>query len=454
MITENKVLSARFGKPQSWTLASYRKDGGYETWLATLKSKRPPAELTAEVKASGLKGRGGAGFSTGTKWSFVPKGTGKPVYLCVNGDESEPGTFKDRQILEFDPHLLLEGVGLTCYAIGAHTAYVYLRCEFADGIRKVQAAIDEAYAAKLFGKDVSGSGFDLDVHLHIGAGAYICGEETSLLNSIEGVRPYPRNKPPFPAVEGLFGCPTIINNVETIANIPVILKRGAAWYAGLGCKEDPGARLWCVSGHVNKPGVFEIDTGFRLQELIDGPCGGMRGGKALKAVIPGGSSSKVLTADEVRQVTMDTPGIRKFDSSLGSAGIIVLDEDTCMVDAVLNLMKFYAHESCGQCTPCREGTPWVVRILDRIASGRGRLEDLSLLEDIADNMEGRTVCALADGACWPLVSIVRKFRHEFEAKIAAPGGAAPGGAESGGAASGGAAARGRGTADAPTGALA
>jgi NADH-quinone oxidoreductase subunit F len=426
VITETRVLSARFDKPQSWSLAGYREDGGYETWLATLERKTPPADLVAEVKASGLRGRGGAGFSTGTKWGFIPKGTGKPVYLCVNGDESEPGTFKDRQILELDPHLLLEGVGLTCYAIGAHTAYVYLRCEFAEGIRRVQAAIDEACAAKLFGKDIAGSGFDLDVHLHVGAGAYICGEETSLLNSIEGVRPYPRNKPPFPAVEGLFGCPTIINNVETIANIPFIVKRGAAWYAGLGHKDDPGVRLWCVSGHVEKPGVFEIETGFRLQELIDGPCGGMKGGARLKAVIPGGSSSKVLTAEDVAQVTMDTPGIRRFDSSLGSAGIIVLDEGVDMVDAVLNLMKFYAHESCGQCTPCREGTPWVVRILERIAGGRGRPEDLGLLEDIADNMEGRTVCALADGACWPLVSIVRRFRHEFEAKIAPAAAAADG----------------------------
>jgi NADH-quinone oxidoreductase subunit F len=428
VIKETKVLSARFGKPESWKLAGYRADGGYETYLSALKSKKPE-ELVAEVKASGLKGRGGAGFSTGTKWSFIPKGTTKPVYLCVNGDESEPGTFKDRQILELDPHQLLEGVGLTCFAIGAKTAYVYLRSEFAEGRRKVQAAIDEAYAAGLFGKNIGGSGFELDVHLHIGAGAYICGEETSLLNSLEGLRPYPRNKPPFPAVEGLFGCPTIINNVETIANIPHIVKRGAAWYAGLGHKEDPGARLWCVSGHVNRRGVWEIETGFSLQELIDSKdfCAGIRGGKRLKAVIPGGSSSRVLTADEVRVTTMDVPCMKKVNSSLGSAGIIVLDETTDMPEAVRNLMKFYAHESCGQCTPCREGTPWVVKVLDRICSGEGRSADMDLLLDIADNMEGRTVCALADGACWPLVSIVQKFRHEFEAKIkVAPRAAAAG----------------------------
>jgi NADH-quinone oxidoreductase subunit F len=420
VIRETKVLSARFGQPESWKLAGYRRDGGYATWLDTLKGGRKPEELVAEVKASGLKGRGGAGFSTGTKWGFIPRGTGKPVYLCVNGDESEPGTFKDRQILEKDPHQLLEGVGLTCYAIGAHTAYVYLRCEFAEGLRRVQAAIDEACGAGLFGKNIAGSGFDLDVHLHLGGGAYICGEETSLLNSIEGVRPYPRNKPPFPAVEGLFGCPTIINNVETIANIPHILRRGAAWYAGLGHKEDPGARLWCVSGHVKTCGVWEIETGFSLQELIDSPqfCGGIRGGRKLKAVIPGGSSSRVLTADEVRTVTMDVPCMKRVNSSLGSAGIIVLDETADMPDVVLNLMKFYAHESCGQCTPCREGTPWVVKVLDRIVHGRGRSEDMDLLLDIADNMEGRTVCALADGACWPLVSIVQKFRHEFEAHVA------------------------------------
>jgi NADH-quinone oxidoreductase subunit F len=420
VIKETKVLSARFGKPESWKLAGFRADGGYETYLSALKGKKPE-EITAEVKASGLKGRGGAGFSTGTKWSFIPKGTTKPIYLCVNGDESEPGTFKDRQILEMDPHQLLEGVGLTCFAIGAKTAYVYLRSEFADGRRKVQAAIDEAYAAGLFGKNIGGSGFELDVHLHIGAGAYICGEETSLLNSLEGLRPYPRNKPPFPAIEGLFGCPTIINNVETIANIPHIVKRGGAWYAGLGHKEDPGARLWCVSGHVNRRGVWEIETGFSLQELIDSKdfCGGIRGGNKLKAVIPGGSSSRVLTADEVRVTTMDVPCMKKVNSSLGSAGIIVLDETTDMPNAVLNLMRFYAHESCGQCTPCREGTPWVVKVLDRICSGEGRAADMDLLLDIADNMEGRTVCALADGACWPLVSIVQKFRHEFEAKVKA-----------------------------------
>ena len=428
MIKETKVLSARFGKPESWTLKSYRADGGYETFLSALKGRKPE-DLVAEVKASGLRGRGGAGFSTGTKWSFIPKDTTKPIYLCVNGDESEPGTFKDRQILEYDPHQLLEGVALTCYAIKSRVAYIYLRCEFAEGLRRVQAAIDEARGAGLLGKNIQGSGFDLEVHLHVGAGAYICGEETSLLNSIEGLRPYPRNKPPFPAVEGLFGCPTIINNVETIANIPHIVKRGAAWHAGLGHKEDPGVRLWCVSGHVNKRGVWEIETGFSLQELIDSPqfCGGIRGGRKLKAVIPGGSSSRVLTADEVRVTTMDVPGMKKVNSSLGSAGIIVLDDRTDMPDAVLNLMKFYAHESCGQCTPCREGTPWVVKVLERIVGGRGRTEDIELLADIADNMEGRTVCALADGACWPLVSILQKFRHEFEAKITTTRPAAPAG---------------------------
>jgi len=416
-----QVLSTRFGKEGGETLESYRADGGYDVWLDLLEARPDPDEVTATVKASGLSGRGGAGFSTGMKWGFVPKDTGRPVYLCVNGDESEPGTFKDRQILEDDPHQLLEGVAVTCYAIRAKVAYVYLRCEFALGMRRVQAAIDEAYAAGLLGKDVRGSGVDLDVYLHMGGGAYICGEETSLLNSIEGRRPYPRNKPPFPAVEGLFGCPTIINNVETIANVPHIWRNGAEWYAGLGHEKDPGVRLWCVSGHVERPGVFEIETGFPLQALLDGPCGGIRGGRALKAVIPGGSSSKVLTAEEVATVRMDKPSMTGHGSSLGSAGIIVLDETTSMVDAVLNLMKFYAHESCGQCTPCREGTPWVVKVLQRIAGGRGRSEDLELLLDIADNMEGRTVCALADGACWPLTSIIEKFRHEFEALVPGAG---------------------------------
>jgi NADH-quinone oxidoreductase subunit F len=415
----SSVISARFGKKDSTALKGYREDGGYETYLKVLAEKRDPASLIDEVKASGLRGRGGAGFSTGMKWSFVPKDSPKPKYLCVNGDESEPGTFKDRQILEMDPHQLIEGVGLSSYAIGAHTAYIYLRCEFKKGIETVEAALKEAYEAGLFGKDIQGSGYDLDVYVTMGAGAYICGEETSLLNSIEGVRPYPRNKPPFPAVEGLFACPTIVNNVETISNIPHIIKNGAAWHSALGHPEDPGSRLWCVSGHVEKPGVYEIETGYKLQDLIDGPCGGMRGGRKMKAVIPGGSSSKVLFPEEVAKVTMDTPGIRAMGSSLGSAGIIVLDETTCMVDAVLNLMKFYAHESCGQCTPCREGTPWIVQILERIESGKGREVDLELIEDLASNIEGRTVCALADGACWPLTSIVRKFRHEFVAKIPA-----------------------------------
>ena len=416
----SNVLSARFDKPDSQKLETYRADGGYETWLKVLKEKRDPNELIETVKASGLKGRGGAGFSTGMKWSFVPKDSPKPKYLCVNGDESEPGTFKDRQILEFDPHQLIEGVCLSSYAIGAHQAYIYLRCEFKKGIETVEAALEEAYAAGLVGKDVDGSGYDLEVAVTMGAGAYICGEETSLLNSIEGVRPYPRNKPPFPAVEGLFACPTIVNNVETIANIPHIIKNGAEWHSKLGHPEDPGSRLWCVSGHVNKPGVYEVETGYKLQDLIDGPCGGIRDGKKLKAIIPGGSSSKVLLPDQVARVTMDAPGIRAEGSSLGSAGIIVLDETVDMPDAVENLMKFYAHESCGQCTPCREGTPWVVQVLERINRGEGKPRDLELLLDIAHNMEGRTVCALADGACWPLTSIVTKFQHEFEAKMAAP----------------------------------
>ena len=413
----SSVLSKRFEQNDP-SLKGYRADGGYATWLKVLEDKREPSSLIDEVKASGLKGRGGAGFSTGMKWSFVPKDSPKPKYLCVNGDESEPGTFKDRQILELDPHQLVEGVCISSYAIGAHTAYIYLRCEFQLGIERVRAAIEEAYAAGLIGKDIQGSGFDLDVTVTMGAGAYICGEETSLLNSIEGVRPYPRNKPPFPAVEGLFACPTIVNNVETITNIPAIIANGAEWHAKLGHPEDPGTRLWCISGHVEKPGVYEIETGYSLQALIDGPCGGIKGGAKLKAVIPGGSSSKVLLPDQVARVTMDTPGIRAEGSSLGSAAIIVLDESVDMVDALLNLMKFYAHESCGQRTPCREGTPWIVQILQRFMDGTGRVEDLDLIDDLAVNIEGRTVCALADGACWPLTSIIKKFRHEFVAKVA------------------------------------
>lgn len=413
----SNVLSARFDTPDSHTLESYRKDGGYETFLKVLEEKRDPDSLIDEVKKSGLKGRGGAGFSTGMKWSFVPKQTEKPKYLCVNGDESEPGTFKDRQILEFDPHALLEGVGLSSYAIGAHTAYVYLRCEFQLGGERVAAAIKEAYEAGLFGKDIQGSGYDLDVYLTVGAGAYICGEETSLLNSIEGVRPYPRNKPPFPAVEGLFACPTIVNNVETITNIPHIIKNGAEWHAKLGHPDDPGSRLWGVSGHVAKPGVFEIETGYKLQDLIDGPCGGMRNGKKLKAIIPGGSSSKVLLPDQVARVTMDTPGIREEGSSLGSAGIIVLDEDTCMVQALVNLMKFYAHESCGQCTPCREGCHWVLEVLERLVHGEGLPGDVDLLLDVTTRMQGKTICFLADSLVMPVQSYIEHYRDEFDALL-------------------------------------
>jgi NADH-quinone oxidoreductase subunit F len=413
VIALQNVLLRGAGDPGAKTLESYRSRGGYGTLERVLRTSTPE-QVTAEVTRSGLRGRGGAGFPTGRKWSFVPKNTGKPVYLCVNGDESEPGTFKDRQILEWDPHLLLEGSLLTCYAIGARVGYLYLRCEFAQGIRTLHGALREAYAAGLVGRSILGTGFDCDLVVHVGAGAYICGEETGLLNSLEGRRPYPRIKPPFPAVEGLFQCPTIVNNVETIATVVPILERGADWFRGMGTEKDPGLRLYCVSGAVRRPGVFEAAIGFPLRSLLDGPCGGPLAGRKFKAVLPGGSSSAYLTADEL-DVAMDSESLAKAKTMMGSAGVIVLDDRHCLVEATWNLARFYAHESCGQCTPCREGIHWVEKVLRRIEHGGRRPEDLPLLDDLVENIGGRTVCALADGAVMPIGSALRKFRSEFEA---------------------------------------
>jgi NADH-quinone oxidoreductase subunit F len=393
----------------------YESLGGYQGLAKALREYRP-AEVTDIVKRSGLRGRGGAGFPTGMKWGFVPKDSGKPVYLCVNADESEPGTFKDRLIIEKDPHQLIEGAVISTYALGCHQAFIYIRGEFCYGAEVLNTAIGEAYEKGYLGKNILGSGFDLDLVVHRGAGAYICGEETALLESIQGKRGHPRLKPPFPAVIGLYGSPTVINNVETLANIPHIINHGAEWFASIGVEKNSGTRLFAVSGHVMKRGVYELPMGTSMRELLFDHCGGMRNGRELKAIVPGGSSVPVLTADQV-DVRLDFDSIAKAGSMMGSAGVIVMDDSTCMVKAALRISKFYAEESCGQCTQCREGTEWMYRILTKIENGRGKSGELELLLDICDRMKGRTICPLSDAAAMPIESYIQKFYDEFAAHI-------------------------------------
>jgi len=350
------------------------------------------------------------------KWGFVPRNTGKPIYLCVNADESEPGTFKDRLIIEKDPHQLIEGTIISAYALDCHLAFIYIRGEFVTQALLMQKAIDEAYAKGYLGENVLGSGYDLQVVLHRGAGAYICGEETALLESLEGKRGHPRLKPPFPAVVGLYKCPTVINNVETLANVPHIINNGPEWYAAIGVERNAGTRLFGVSGHVKKPGVYELPMGVTLRELIFDHCGGMRNGRNLKAIVPGGSSVPILAADQV-DVRLDFDSVAKAGSMLGSAGVIVMDESTCMVKAVARITKFYAEESCGQCTQCREGTEWLLQILERLEHGKGRDGELDVMLDICTQMKGRTICPLSDACAMPVESYIQKFRAEFEAHI-------------------------------------
>jgi len=371
-----------------------------------------------EMKKSNLRGRGGAGFPTGMKWGFIPKESPKPKYLVCNADESEPGTFKDRDIMRYTPHLLIEGMVIGGFTIGAKIGYIYIRGEYVREAKLLNEAIDEAYAKGYLGKNILGSGFDFDLTVHRGAGAYICGEETGLLNSLEGKRGEPRVKPPFPAQAGAFGGPTIVNNVETLADVPFIITRGGEWFAKLGkLEKSGGTRLFSVSGHVNKPGVYELPSGaYTLRQIVYDVCGGVTGGKKLKAVIPGGSSAPVLTADEI-DVIADIEPIMKVGSMLGSAAIMVIDEDTCMVKLIQRITKFYAHESCGQCTPCREGCKWMEDIIERILHGHGKIEDLDLLMNITENINGKTLCALGDAAAGPVASFVKKFRPEFEAYI-------------------------------------
>jgi NADH-quinone oxidoreductase subunit F len=370
------------------------------------------------VKKSGLRGRGGAGFPTGLKWSFMPKQKSKPHYMLVNADESEPGTFKDRLLIEKDPHLVIEGSLISSFAIHADICFIYIRGEFVRPAEILQKAVDEAYAKGYAGKNIMGSGWDCELIVHRGAGAYICGEETALMSSIEGGRGYPRVKPPFPAQYGVWGNPSTINNVETLACVPSILERGGAWFAGIGPDaKNSGPKLYALSGHVKRPGVYEAPMGLPLMELINDLGGGMlHDDRPLKACIPGGSSVPVLTADECN-VNLDFDSLMKIGSALGSAGVMVMDNSTCMVNALLRVAHFYSHESCGQCTPCRQGTGWMELILDRIENGKGRPEDLDLLVNIADNVEGNTICALGDAAAWPVQSFVKKFRDEFQAHI-------------------------------------
>lgn len=406
------VLTNRVGIEDSHTLAVFEKTGGYQT-VPTLFSKQPD-DIIEEVKNSGLRGRGGAGFSAGLKWSFVPKQSDKPKYLCVNADESEPGTFKDRLLLESDPHQLIEGIIIACYAIQSHNCYIYVRGEFDLPYRRIQAAVEEAYEKGYLGKNIFNKNYDLDVTVHRGAGAYICGEETALLESLEGKKGQPRIKPPFPAVVGLFGCPTVINNVETISALPFILHKGAEAYKSFGTEKSPGTKLLSVSGHVLKPGVYEVPLGYPLRDLIYKDCGGIPDGKRLKAVIPGGSSVPILTAEEAEKVNCDYESMQEYGSMLGSGGVIVMNEDVDLVWALNNLAHFYAHESCGQCTPCREGTGWVDKMLLRILREGADQKDYDLMIELADNMMGKTICVLADSIAMPIQSYMKKFPEDFQ----------------------------------------
>ncbi len=401
-----------------WRLAGARKRGDWDGTAAILVRGREA--LVNEMKESGLRGRGGAGFPTGMKWSFMPKvSDGRPAYLVINADESEPGTCKDRDIIRHDPHKLVEGALIASFAMGAHASYIYIRGEFYNESLNLQTAIDEAYEAGLIGKDACGSGWDFDLYLHRGAGAYICGEETALLESLEGKKGMPRLKPPFPAAVGLYGCPTTVNNVESIAVAPTILRRGAAWFSALGRPKNSGTKLYCISGHVNKPCNVEEELGIPLRELIDHYAGGVRGGwDNLLAVIPGGASVPLIPKSICDTVLMDFDSLRDVKSGLGTAAVIVMDKSTDIIRAIARLSQFYKHESCGQCTPCREGTGWMMRVMYRMVEGRAEPEEIDVLEQVTRQVEGHTICALGDAAAWPIQGLIRHFRPEIEARIA------------------------------------
>jgi NADH-quinone oxidoreductase subunit F len=408
------VLIPYVKEPNSFTLDVYLKHQGYEALRKALGMK--PEEIIDAVKASGLRGRGGAGFPTGMKWQFVDKKTPKPRYICCNADESEPGTFKDHLLMERNPHLLIEGCAISCYAIGSKVAYIYIRGEFLHVQHILEAAIAEAYKAGYLGKNILGTGFDCDVYMHRGAGAYEAGEETALIESLEGKRAQPRIKPPFPAAEGLYGCPTAVNNVETLCNVPPIISRGVEWFTSLGPEKNGGPKLFCVSGHVARPGVYEATMNVTVRQLIYDYAGGIANGRKLKAVIPGGSSVPVLLPDQI-DVVASFDGLAKAGTLLGSAGMIVMDDTTCMVWAATNLLHFYRHESCGKCTPCREGCNWLLQMLDKIDRGEGTMRDIDLLMSVADNIAGKTLCAFGDAAATPVLTTIKQFRHEYEAHV-------------------------------------
>jgi NADH-quinone oxidoreductase subunit F len=407
--TLTPVLTANWDQDDSFTLAGYKRDGGYAAVPKALAM--PPDDVIATVKASGLRGRGGAGFPTGVKWSFIPQGDGKPHYLTVNADESEPGTCKDIPLMMANPHVLLEGIIITCYAIRASHAFIYIRGEVVHVIRRLQLAVAEAYEAGYLGTDILGSGFDLDVVVHAGAGAYICGEETALLTSLEGYRGLPRNRPPFPAVEGLYASPTVINNVESISSVPSIINNGPEWFAGLGTEKSNGFGIFSLSGHVARPGQFEAPLGITLRELID-LAGGMRAGHRLKFWTPGGSSTPLLT-DQHLDIPLDFEGVGGAGSMLGTRALQIFDETTCVLRAALRWTEFYQHESCGKCTPCREGSYWLVRAIQRLEDGKGTDEDLETILDVGDNIVGRAFCALGDAAPVPITSAIKYFRDEI-----------------------------------------
>jgi NADH-quinone oxidoreductase subunit F len=414
----NQVVFEPLRVPESWTLASYRGIGGYEAWERILRERIAPEKIIEELKASGLRGRGGAGFPTGMKWSFIPRGAPGQKYVVCNSDESEPGTCHDRDILRFNPHSVVEGMAIGGYTMGATAGYNYIRGEFlAEPFPRFEAAVREAYAAGLLGKNILGSGVDFDLYAVAGAGAYICGEETALLESLEGKPGKPRFKPPFPANFGLYGRPTTVNNTQSYASVPTILRKGAKWFADLGVPNSGGTVIFSVSGHVNRPGNYELPLGIPFKELLEDVCGGMRGGRALKAVIPGGSSVPVVPAATMLGANMDYDSLRKIGSALGSAAVIVMDETTCMVKVLERITRFYRAESCGQCTPCREGTGWMNRLVKKVLDGAARREELDLLVDVANRIEGHTICALGDAAAWPVQSFMKHFRHEFEYMI-------------------------------------
>lgn len=412
----NEICFRTLHLDKPWTLATYQSSGGYKVWRKILKEKTPPEQIINELKTSALRGRGGAGFPTGLKWSFMPRTVPGQKYIVCNSDEGEPGTFKDRDILRFNPHALIEGMAIAGYTIGATVGYNYIRGEFVEPYERFEAALEEARKAGFLGKNLFGSGVDFELHTHLGAGAYICGEETALLESLEGKKGQPRFKPPFPASYGLYGRPTTINNTETLASIPIIIEKGGKWFHELGKPNNGGTKIFSVSGHVNAPGNYEVPMGTPFTKLLE-MAGGMRGGRPLKACIPGGSSVPVLPGEVMMKLTMDYDALAKAGSMLGAGSVIIMDDTTCMVRVLARIAHFYYEESCGQCTPCREGTGWLSRVIHRIEHGQGRAEDLDMLVSVAKRIEGRTICALGDAAAMPVTSFIKHFRHEFEHHI-------------------------------------